>query len=396
MNTIFKHIKGDLYIWAIIALLAIFSFLPVFSASSNLANLYGKSPVMLILKHAVHLAMGFGLLYVVHKLPSHYFKRLSTIGIFIVIILLVYTLSQGTTIGGANASRWIQVAGFSFQTSTLASVVLLVYTARYLANKEGKKTILKVDFLKLWFPVGVILMLILPANFSTAAIIFVMVLMLSLVGGYPLKYLMAIIGSGIIFLSIFVLSAKAFPDAFPNRVETWVSRIENFASSDDTDEEYQIQRAKMAIASGGITGLGPGKSVQRNFLPQSSSDFIYAIIIEEWGMIVGVLIMLLYVLLLFRMVVLVNKTKPLFEKLVVVGVGFPIIFQAFINMAVATGLAPTTGQTLPLISSGGSSIWMTCLALGIILSVSANPKGGITKAKIKNTNNPLDVLRETI
>ena len=394
MNTIFKHIKGDKYIWAIIALLAIFSFLPVFSASSNLANLYGKSPVMLLLKHAVHLSMGFVLLYVVHKMPSHYFKRLSTIGIFLVVVLLIYTLSQGTTIGGANASRWIQVAGFSFQTSTLASVVLLVYTARYLANKDGKDKAFKIDFFKLWLPVGIILMLILPANFSTAAIIFLMVLMLSLVGGYPIKYLMAIIGSGIIFLSIFVLSAKAFPDAFPNRVETWVSRIENFAGNDDSQEEYQIQRAKMAIASGGLTGLGPGKSVQRNFLPQSSSDFIYAIIIEEWGMIVGILIMLLYVLLLFRMVVLINKTKPLFEKLVVVGVGFPIIFQAFINMAVATGLTPTTGQTLPLISSGGSSIWMTCLALGIILSVSANSKE--KKVKIKNIDNPLDVLSETI
>ena len=396
MNTIFKHIKGDKYIWVIIALLAIFSFLPVFSASSNLANLYGKSPEMLLLKHAIHLAMGFGLLYVVHKLPSHYFKRLSTIGIFIVVILLIYTLSQGTTIGGANASRWIQVAGFSFQTSTLASVVLLVYAARYLANTKDKKIPFKVDFIKLWVPVGVILMLILPANFSTAAIIFLMVLMLSLVGGYPIKYLLAIIGSGILILSIFILTAKAFPDAFPNRVETWVNRIENFTNSDDAQEEYQIQRAKMAIASGGLSGLGPGKSVQRNFLPQSSSDFIYAIIIEEWGMIVGILIMLLYVLLLFRMVVLVNKTKPMFEKLVVVGIGFPIIFQAFINMAVATGLAPTTGQTLPLISSGGSSIWMTCLALGIILSVSANSKGKMTKTKIKNTDNPLDVLSETI
>jgi cell division protein FtsW len=196
-----------------------------------------------------------------------------------------------------------------------------------------------------------------------------MVLMLTFIGKYPLKYIGVIIGAGIIGLFFFILVAKAFPGAFPNRVDTWISRIDNFTSTKSDEDDYQIEKAKIAIASGGIYGLGPGKSVQKNFLPQSSSDFIYAIIVEEYGLAGGLLVVGLYLLLLFRFVVAAHKANSLFGKLVVVGLGFPIIFQAMTNMAVAVELLPVTGQTLPLISSGGSSIWMTCIALGIILSV---------------------------
>ena len=196
-----------------------------------------------------------------------------------------------------------------------------------------------------------------------------MVIMLVFIGKYPLKYIGIILGAGIIGLTFFILVAKAFPDAFPNRVDTWIARIDNFTSDKPDEDDYQIEKAKIAIASGGIYGLGPGKSVQKNFLPQSSSDFIYAIIVEEYGLIGGLLVLGLYLLLLLRFVVAAHKANSLFGKLVVVGLGFPIIFQALTNMAVAVELLPVTGQTLPLISSGGSSIWMTCIALGIILSV---------------------------
>ncbi|PHS04736.1 MAG: cell division protein FtsW [Kordia sp.] len=299
---------------------------------------------------------------------------------------------QGTTIGGANASRWIRVpvVGFSFQTSTLASVVLMVYVARYLAKIKDKVITFKESAIELWTPVVLVLLLIFPANFSTAALIFSMVLVLVFLGGYPLKYIGVIIGSGMIFVLFFFITAKAFPDAFPNRVDTWISRIENFSNGEDTKDDYQIERAKTAIASGRLFGLGPGKSVQKNFLPQSSSDFIYAIIVEEWGLVVGVTILLFYLLLLFRLIVILNKSDTFFGKLLVVGVGLPIIFQALINMAVAVELFPVTGQTLPLISSGGTSIWMTCLAIGIILSVSSSQKK--EKEKIRKRDNPLDVL----
>jgi len=212
-------------------------------------------------------------------------------------------------------------------------------------------------------------MFILPANFSTSALIFSMVLMLAFVGKYPLKYIGIVVGVGIIGLTFFILLAKAFPDAFPNRVDTWISRVENYVSDKPDEDDYQIEKAKIAIASGGLQGLGPGKSVQKNFLPQSSSDFIYAIIVEEYGLIGGLIVLGLYLLLFFRFIVAAHKANTVFGKLVVVGLGFPMIFQALINMGVAVELLPVTGQTLPLISSGGSSIWMTCIALGIIISV---------------------------
>ena len=376
MSVILKNIGGDRTLWAIIALLAIFSFLPVYSASSNLANLYGRSTFTLLLKHIVHLVLGFGIIYGIHKIKYQRFKGLSIVLLPIVIILLGVTLMQGTTIGGANASRWIRVpvVGFSFQTSTLAAVVLMVYVARYLAKFKDKTIVFKESFIELWIPVGAVLILILPANFSTAALIFSMVMVVVFIGGYPLKFMGLIVGAGLTLLLLFVLTAKAFPDAFNNRVETWQNRIENFSNGEDTKEDYQIERAKTAIASGRMFGLGPGKSVQKNFLPQSSSDFIYAIIVEEWGLLVGVVILLFYMLLLFRLIVILNKSETTFGKLLVAGVGLPIIFQALINMAVAVELFPVTGQTLPLISSGGTSIWMTCLAFGIILSVSSSQK----------------------
>ena len=180
---------------------------------------------------------------------------------------------------------------------------------------------------------------------------------------------LVLVGAGVVGLTFFILVAKAFPDAFPNRVDTWVSRIENFTSDKPDEDNYQIEKAKIAIATGGIRGLGPGKSVQKNFLPQSSSDFIYAIIVEENGLIGAIVVMFLYIMLFIRFLIASHKANTLFGKLLVVGLGFPIVFQALINMAVAVELLPVTGQTLPLISSGGSSIWMTCVSLGIILSV---------------------------
>ncbi|MFT5212687.1 MAG: cell division protein FtsW [Patiriisocius sp.] len=338
--------------------------------------------------------MGFAIIYGVHKIPYRYFSGASVLMLPIVIILLVFTLAQGTTIGGANASRWIRIpfVGIGFQTSTLAGLVLMVYVARYLARNKEKEIKFKESLLQLWLPVSLVLILILPANFSTTAIIFTMILVVVFIGGYPLKYIGFILGAGILALTFFILVAKAFPDAMPNRVQTWQNRIESF-SSEEGKEAYQVEKAKIAIATGGPLGVGPGKSVQKNFLPQSSSDFIYAIIVEEFGLFGAISIVLVYFLLLFRIFVVLKKTVTIFGTLLVIGVGLPIIFQATINMAVATNLFPVTGQTLPLISSGGTSIWMTCFALGMILSVSASKQE--TEEDILD-DNPLDILHETI
>ena len=394
---VFLKLEGDKALWAVVTLLALFSFVPVYSAASNLAYIKGDGDTMRFLfKHAMHLILGFGILFGVHKIPHHYFKGLSVIFLPLVLVLLLITLAQGTVMAGANAARWIKIPFVGgFQTSTLAAVILMVYVARYLARIKDKDISFKESLMPLWLPVGFVLILILPANFSTTAIIFAMVLTLVFLGGYPLKYLGIILGTGIVVLLFFILTAKAFPEMFPNRVDTWISRVESYASDEvDADANYQNEKAKIAIASGGMFGQGPGKSVQKNFLPQSSSDFIYAIIVEEFGIVGGLSLMAAYLFLLFRITIIAYKAETVFGKLLVLGVGMPIVFQALINMAVAVELFPVTGQTLPLVSSGGTSIWMTCMAIGIVLSVSA--KREVVKPEEDTVENPLDILSETI
>lgn len=374
MKEILSHLKGDKIIWALVFLLAMFSFMPVFSASTNLVYTVGAGTTTAgyLFKHLVHLSIGMCALYFVHKMPYHRFRAISFFAMIFVIILLLLTAFQGKTIGGANANRWVNIpfVNVSIQTSSVASVVLMVYVAQYLANFEKKVVTFKSSLVWLWLPVFIVVGLILPSNLSTAALIFVMVCMLVYVGRYPIKYLAVICATGLVALMMFFLVAKAFPSVMPNRVDTWLSRIDRFTAADHENVDvYQIENAKIAIATGGIGGLGPGKSVQKNFLPQSSSDFIYAIIVEEYGMIGGFAILFAYLCLFFRFLRASHKAPTMFGKLLVVGLGFYIIFQALINMGVAVELLPTTGQTLPLVSSGGTSIWMTCISLGIILSV---------------------------
>ncbi len=400
LKRLFSQLKGDKSVWAVTALLALFSFIPIYSASSNLAYLYGDGNTFQYLStHFLHIIFGFVIMYTFHRIPYHYFRGLSIIALPLIIGLLLYTLLQGTTIQGATASRWITIPiiNKSFQTSTLATVVLMVYVARYLSKVKEEQITFKNSFWPLWFPVILVVGLILPANLSTAAILSFMVMLLVFIGGYPIKYLLAMIGVGIVCFGIFLLLAKALPEVMPSRLATWESRIENFINGEGKGDNYQIQRSKIAIARGGITGVGIGKSVERNFLPQSSSDFIYAIIVEEMGLVGGVFVMLLYLWLLYRFVVIASKSETVFGKLLVIGVGIPIIFQAFVNMAVTVQLFPVTGQTLPLISDGGTSIWMTCAAIGLILGVSVKRnKQELQELEEKAEENPLEILSEAI
>ena len=395
MTDIFKNIKGDKAIWVVVVLFSMFSFLLVYSSSSNVVYLEGNVTVIgNLVKHIISLFFGFGIMYIIHKIPPHFFKSLSFTAILVVLFLLGFTLFQGTTTAGANASRWIRlpIIGFTFQTSNLAAVVLMIYVARYLAKIKDETITFKASILPLWLPVFTVLMLILPANFSTAAILFFMVLMLCFLGGYPFKYLLRIVGVGVVLLSIFVLVAKAVPDLMDDRVDTWFSRMESFWAPEDVQEGYQMEKVKMAIARGGLFGVGAGKSVMKNSLPHSSSDFIFAIIIEEYGLVGAIIFLMVYLFLLFRIVVVANGAESVFGKLLTVGVGFPIVFQAFVNMAVTVGLFPVTGQTLPLISRGGTSIWMTCLAIGIVLSVSNKSLRSKRSTSEYDKDNPLEIL----
>jgi len=395
---IVKNLKGDKAIWGVVALLALFSFLPVYSASTNLVYVNDDgTTVGHLIKHAVLLFLGFGIIYAVHRIPAHYFKGLSIIAMPIVLILLAYTLTVETKIGGVTANRWIKIpfVGVNFQTSTLASVVLMIWIARYLTKIKDVTITFKESILPLWLPTALVVLLILPENFSTAAIICLLVLVLCFLGGYPLKYLSAIVGTGIVLAGMFLFVIFKTQEVIPGqRTTTWKSRIETFWNPEkaEKDDIHQLALAKIAIAEGGIVGKGAGKSVIKNMLSQSTSDFIFAIIIEEYGLLGGGALLFFYVLLLFRIVVVANSAKTIFSKLLVTGVGLPIVFQAFINMAVVVQLFPVTGQPLPLISMGGTSIWMTCMAIGIVLSAS-NKKENLEEGSLNiDENNPLEIL----
>mgnify|MGYP001170929920 CR=1 FL=1 len=393
MRFISKHIHGDRAIWAIVALLSVFSFLPVYSASSNLVYVLGIGSVTgHLIKHVAIVLIGISIMYAVHRIPFKYFSGLSVITLPIVWLLLIYTALQGNLVEGANASRWIKIPilGLSFQTSTLASVVLMVYVARYLSvNKEININFWR-SLVELWLPVMLIIATILPANLSTAALIGILVFVLAFIGGYPKKYLLLMLGTAVLFLSLFIMTAKTYPDIFPNRVDTWISRIDSFSGKGDANTNYQVERAKIAIATGGVVGKGAGKSVMKNLLPQSTSDFIYAIITEEYGIAGGLSLLFLYLLLLFRIFMCVYKAYDFFGQLLIIGVGLPIIIQSLVNMGVAVSVLPVTGQPLPLISSGGTSIWMTFLALGIVQSVSAG------RLAENDEKNPLAILSEAV
>ncbi len=396
MMALLKNLKGDKAIWAIVALLALFSFLPVYSASTNLVYVKDTGTTIgHLVKHGMLLFLGFMIIYGVHRIPTHYFKGLVLLAMPIILILLGYTLTVETNIGGVSANRWIPIpfVGVKFQTSTLGSIVLMIWIARYLSKIRERKITFQESILPLWIPVILVVGLILPANFSTAAIVGVLVLILCFLGGYPLKYLLAISGTGLVLAGMFLFVLFKSPEILPDRAGTWKSRIETFIHPEtaSADASRQVNYAKMAIAEGGLFGKGAGKSVMKNILSQSTSDFIFAIIIEEYGLVGGLGLLFFYLLLLFRIVVVANSAKSVFAKLLVIGVGLPIVFQAFINMAVVVKLFPTTGQPLPLISMGGTAIWMTCLAVGIVLSASDKKQEELSDLNI-DENNPLEVL----
>lgn len=364
-----KYIKGDLVIWIVVILLSLISIFVVYSSVVALAYRYkGGDTTSYLIKHIFIVASGIFLMYLIHKVKYSYFSRISQIAIFVAAPLLLYTLLKGVSAG--EASRWLAIPGTSltFQTSDFAKLALITYVARVLSIKQDVIKDFKQGFLPIIIPAAVICVLILPANFSTAALLFLTCMILMFIGRMNTKHLLILVGSGIVLGALFFLLIWNYPTLF-KRGETWKARIENF-SNGDAESNFQAEQAKIAIAKGKVLGVGPGNSLQRNFLPQAASDFIYAIVIEEWGLIAAVFIVFLYVILLFRGVRIAIKTERTFGSLLAIGLSISLVFQAMVNMAVAVNLFPVTGQPLPLISMGGTSIWFTSIAIGIILSVS--------------------------
>ena len=378
--SLISKLKGDKVVWFVVLALSFFSFLPIFSASSNFGINFIFSNLF---KHVAIIIIGILIMYTTHLIDYKYLKGLSKIILPLIIILLIFTAFQGNEIEGANASRWINIPliGISFQPSALASIFLLIYISNFLSKNINKKLDFKSSFVPLWLPILLVVMLILPSNFSTALMIFFMVLTILFLGQYPFKYISSIILAGIFMASLFVLLAKNYPDLVPNRIDTWANRIENYINPNLSESGYQINRAKAAIANGSLFGVGAGKSSMKYILPQSTSDFIFSIVTEEYGLVVAILILFLYLILLFRIIIISYKSTSIFGKLIALSVGLPVVFQAFINMGVAVQLIPVTGQPLPLISMGGTSIWTTFLAFGILLSVSSKKTIGEAEHK---------------
>lgn len=368
MSGLFNKVKGDKIIWMVVIITSIISVLAVYSATGTLAYRFrAGNTEYYMLKHFIILVFGLGLLYVAHKIKYTYYSRLSQIMLFLAIPLLIITLFRGTTIHEANRWLTLPIINISFQSSDFAKLALIMYLARLLTKKQDQIKDFKSAFLPVIVPVFIVCGLILPANLSTAIVIFLTCVVLMFVGRVNLKYIFAMCSIGLVLLTIFVAIMLRSPD--PGRLVTWKNRIENFTNREYSDT-YQIDQAKIAIATGGVFGKLPGNSTQRNFLPQAFSDFIYAIIIEEYGLIGAFTVLLLYMILLFRGIKVAHRSTGTFGTLLATGLTFSLVFQAMINMAVTVDLMPVTGQPLPLISMGGTSLWFTSIAIGIILSVS--------------------------
>ena len=359
-----KYLKGDKVIWTIIILLSLYSIVMAYSSSSNLAfRISGGNVAPYVIKHTLIIIIGIVLIIYLQFFPYKYFSRLSQIGIFVSIVLLFVTLLFGVSKG--NASRWIM----GFQPSDFAKLVLIIYVSRMLTNKKDVIKDFKKGLIPILWPVALICGLILPADFSTAAMLFTVCFTMMFVGGARIKHLGSIIGTAFLGFAFLILVNMAVPGFLP-RVETWEKRIMSFGSG-EKQENYQAEMAKRAVANGFLFGKGPGKGHVKNDLYSAQSDFIYASSIEEFGSIIGGIgLVILYMILFFRAIRIMNKVDSKFASLIVFGLSFMLIFQSFINMGVGVNLFPVTGQPLPLISMGGTSILFTCISLGIILNVS--------------------------
>jgi cell division protein FtsW len=361
------ELKGDRVIWVLISLMTLVSLLGVYSSTGSLSHKeQGGNTEYYLVKQGFIVLFGFFIMYILHRLHYLRFHRVAPFLFIVAIPLLIFTLLFGVDINSAR--RWIEIPvfGFTFQSSDFARLALILYLARTISSKQSIIKDFKSAFLPLILPVIIICFLIAPADLSTALLLFSSCIAMMFVGRVAVKYILMLVLLAIIAFSLLILLGHFFPDMV--RLATWIERIREFTT--DSDGGFQVQQSKIAIANGGFFGMGPGQSIQRNFLPSSYADFIYAILVEEYGLLGGLFVISLYLGFFFRITRLVTKSTKAFGAMVVTGLGFSFVFQAFINIAVATHLVPVTGVTLPMISLGGTSIIMNCISLGIILSVS--------------------------
>jgi len=379
--------RGDRVIWAIVIILTLISLLVVYSSTGSLAYKYSKSTESFLFKQFAFIVLGVIIIYFAHRVNYTIYSRIALILFLIAIPLLIYTYFFGAKIN--EGSRWIKlpVINMTFQTSDLAKLALFMYMSRQLSRKQNVIKDFKKGFLPIIIPVAIICLLIAPANLSTSILVGVTSLLLMFIGRISSKHILLTIGIAmipVVFLLTIAIKyydktehkTKDLPTIFSvGRVPTWIGRIQTFmysSNEDDNEKLYQINQAKIAIANGGWFGVGPGNSSARNFLPHSYSDFIFAIILEEYGLIGGAFVVFIYLLFLYRCIRLYRKCPFAFGAFLALALSFTMVIQAIANMGVNVNVFPNTGVTLPLVSMGGSSFLFTCLSIGIILSVARN------------------------
>ena len=395
--------RGDRVIWGTVLILTLASLLLVYSSTGSLAYRMSKSTESYLFKQFAFIIVGMVVIYFLHRINYTIYSRIALYLFLISIPLLIYTLFFGVSLN--SGSRWIQlpVINMTIQTSDLAKLALFMYLSRQLSRKQAVIKDFKKGFLPLIIPVGIICILIAPANLSTSILIGGTSLLVMFIGRVSIKHLMATIAIAAIPIALLVSIAistydsrtgetKRLPSIIASgRVPTWISRVQTFIYGKenlDNDKSYQVNQAKIAIAKGGIFGVGPGNSQQRNFLPHSYSDFIYAIIIEEYGLLGAGFILFIYLLFLYRCIRIYKRCPYAFGAFLALALSFTLVIQAIVNMGVNVNLFPNTGVTLPLVSMGGSSFLFTCMAIGIILSVSRNverQEGQAEFAKLTST-----------
>ncbi len=383
MKNFANNIRGDKVIWVVVLILSVFSLLSVYSSTGTLAYKYQSGNTeYYFFKHFGILIVGFFLIYFSHMIKYTYYARISQIAIILAVPLLIFTLFAGRI---NEASRWLTlpIVNITFQTSDLAKIALIMFVARMLAKNQDNINDFKKSFLPIILTISGICALIMPANLSTAVLLFTTCLILMFIGRVYYLHLLGLLAILIVSASLFLVLIFNFTEV--GRFGTWKNRIENHFDK-DSEDNYQADQAKIAIAGGKIIGKFPGNSTQRNFLPHPYSDFIYAIIIEEYGIIGGIIILLLYLILLYRGMRISARSPGSFGAFLTIGVCLMLVLQAIANMAVAVGMLPVTGQPLPLVSMGGTSIWFTSIAIGIMLSVSAEVElEEAKKSKAENT-----------
>ena len=379
----FELLKGDKVLWSVILLISFFSVFPVYSASSNLEYIVNSGTTTShLIKHTFFVVLGLAIMRGVGVVKYEHIGKLSSILLAIMILLLGLTMFAGQTIDGASASRWLKIPGtpISFQPSSFAYLLLIIYLCRYLTKKIKRERHTWENILFIFGPVLLVFGLVAKDNGSTALMILIVSLAVMLIGQLSKKYIFGFVGIASLAIGIFMFVALKTDLIENNRVHTWMSRVEVFMNSKkenqleneiDKAKNYQVMQAKAAIVHGGIAGMGPGKSALKQMLPQSASDFIFAIIVEEYGFIGALVLISLYLIMIIRIVMIASKMPAFFGSLLVLSLGIMIFVQLSVNIAVAVNLIPVTGQPLPLISYGGTSMLVTYLQLGIILNVSS-------------------------